>query len=141
MIYMEDDDALRMRWAVVCSVPDATMVDHLSDFSSWFLSEVTKVAAKLNIYARFEKSAKVAMHVPVGNFDACAIAYEKIRKNWPAVMFILHILPEKNASEYEWMRSLSAAHGFVRQGVLLENALDKFASVAQQGNNLCTVFR
>ncbi|EYB94983.1 hypothetical protein Y032_0165g45 [Ancylostoma ceylanicum] len=116
------------------------MVDYLSDFSSWFLSEVTKVAAKLNIYARFEERAKVAMHVPVGNFDACAVAYEKIRKNWPAVMFILHILPEKNAPEYEWMRSLSAAHGFVRQGVLLENALDKFASVSQQGNNLYTVF-
>ncbi|VDM74090.1 unnamed protein product [Strongylus vulgaris] len=38
------------------------------------------------------------------------------------------------------MRSLSAAHGFVRQGVLLENAIDKFASVAQQGNDLFSVF-
>ncbi|KAK6725558.1 hypothetical protein RB195_004088 [Necator americanus] len=140
MIFVEEDDALRMRWALVCSVPDPSTVDYLSKFSSWFLTEVTKVAGKLNIYARFEDRPKVAMHVPVGDFEACAVAYERIRRNWPAVMFVLHILPEKNASEYEWMRSLSAAHGFVRQGVLLENALDKFASVAQQGDELFSVF-
>ncbi|VDN36693.1 unnamed protein product [Cylicostephanus goldi] len=141
MISADEDDALRMRWALVCSVPDATQVDYLSTFSSWFLAEVTKVAAKLNIYARFEERPKVAMHVPVGDFDACAAAYEKIRLNWPSVMFVLHILPEKNSPEYEWMRSLSTAHGFVRQGVLLENAMDKFASVAQKGDDLFVVFR
>ncbi|KAK6045012.1 hypothetical protein COOONC_17483 [Cooperia oncophora] len=83
---------------------------------------------------------KVVQHVPVGDYDACATAYENIRKNWPAVMFVLHILPEKNAREYEWMRTLSSIHGFVRQGVLLENALDRFASVAKLGNDPSEVF-
>ncbi|XGW22009.1 hypothetical protein V3C99_004738 [Haemonchus contortus] len=140
MFFGEEDDALRMRWAVVCSIPDERLINTLSEFSSWFLDKVTCVASRMNIYARFEERPKVVQHVPVGDYNACATAYENIRKNWPAVMFVLHILPEKNACEYEWMRTLSSIHGFVRQGVLLDNALDRFASVAKLGNDPNEVF-
>ncbi|KAJ1361454.1 hypothetical protein KIN20_020707 [Parelaphostrongylus tenuis] len=125
----DEDDALRMRWALVCSVPDQSLLNTLSDFASWFLSEVSKVAMKMSIYQRFETRAQAVLHVPVGDFDACAKAYENIRKNWPAVMLALHILPTKNSAEYDWMRILCEVHGFIRQGVLLENALDRFAAV------------
>ncbi|KAK6036004.1 hypothetical protein COOONC_26491 [Cooperia oncophora] len=94
-----------MRWAVVCSVPDERIINTLSEFATWFLEEVTVVAGRMNIYARFEKRPKVVQHVPVGDYDACATAYETIRK-----------------------------------GVLLENALDRFASVAKLGNDASEVF-
>ncbi|VDL78831.1 unnamed protein product [Nippostrongylus brasiliensis] len=38
------------------------------------------------------------------------------------------------------MRALSSVHGFVRQGVLLENALDRFASVSKPGGDPTQVF-
>ncbi|VDO61821.1 unnamed protein product [Heligmosomoides polygyrus] len=141
MFYGHEDDALQMRWAVVCSVHDESLVNTLSEFSSWFLEQVTKVASRMNIYARFEERPKAVMHAAVGDYDACASAYESIRKNWPAVMFVLHVLPEKNAREYDWMRTLSSIHGFVRQGVLLENALDRFAEVIRNGSDPDEVFK
>ncbi|KJH40437.1 hypothetical protein DICVIV_13607 [Dictyocaulus viviparus] len=137
----DEDDALRMRWALVCSVSDGNMLNTLSDFAVWFLAEVSKVASKMNIYAKFENRPKAVLHVPVGNFDACSTAYEDIRKNWPAVMFVLHILPKKSSAEYEWMRMLSTVHGFIRQGVLLDNALDKFSTVVSNGEDIDSVYR
>ncbi|WKX88086.1 hypothetical protein Q1695_008031 [Nippostrongylus brasiliensis] len=140
-MFLDDRDGqLRMKWALVCSVEDENIVDKLSEFSSWFLGEVTRVAAKVNIYTTFEERPKAALRVPVGDYDACVEAYETIRRNWPSVTVVIHILPAKNSSEYEWMRALSSVHGFVRQGVLLENALDRFASVSKPGGDPTQVF-
>lgn len=94
----------------------------------------------MNVYARFEEKPKAVLHTPVGDYDACASAYEKTRNNWPSVMFILHILPTKNAPEYEWMRTFSSIHGLIRQGVLLENALDRFSSIFGEGGSPREVF-
>ncbi|VDM64525.1 unnamed protein product [Angiostrongylus costaricensis] len=83
MFYSDDeDDALRMRWALVCSVHDDSpnFLNTLSDFASWFLSEVSEAARKMNIYEKFEAREKMLVRVPVGDFDACASAYEDIRK-------------------------------------------------------------
>uniref|UniRef100_A0A0K0DLI9 AAA_11 domain-containing protein n=1 Tax=Angiostrongylus cantonensis TaxID=6313 RepID=A0A0K0DLI9_ANGCA len=124
MFYNDDeDDALRMRWALVCSVHDdsPSFLNTLSDFASWFLSEVSEAARKMNIYEKFE-------------------GREKMLK-FPAVMLVLHILPEKDSPEHGWMRTLSSVHGFIRQGVLLDNALDRFAAVTKNVSDPYTVYR
>ncbi|KAE9416406.1 hypothetical protein Angca_000438, partial [Angiostrongylus cantonensis] len=60
---------------------------------------------------------------------------------FPAVMLVLHILPEKDSPEHGWMRTLSSVHGFIRQGVLLDNALDRFAAVTKNVSDPYTVYR
>lgn len=39
---------------------------------------------------------------------------------------VIHILPEKESDEYEWMKSLAARFSLVRQGILVHNAINRF---------------
>lgn len=43
-------------------------------------------------------------------------------------MLIFQILPSQNSVVYEWMKQLSGHIGKIRQGIVLENALSKFAN-------------
>ncbi|VDM37245.1 unnamed protein product [Toxocara canis] len=43
------------------------------------------------------------------------------------VLLVVHILPERDANEYQWMKSFCERYGLIRQGILLQNALSRFA--------------
>lgn len=45
------------------------------------------------------------------------------------VLLVIHILPERNSPEYEWMKTLADRYGLIRQGVLVENAVSHFANL------------
>jgi hypothetical protein len=53
--------------------------------------------------------------------------YEELCHSYPSVSFILHILPRKGSPEFEKMKTLTCRLAIIGQGVLLENALSKFA--------------
>lgn len=69
--------------------------------------------------------------------------YEELARTYPGVSFIIHILPcklsnclvdclndaflDKGSPEFDKMKALTCRLAIVGQGILLENALSKFA--------------
>ena len=101
---------------------------------------MTAQAEAMGLMHVFKAEPSVVLPVVPGSLQGNEVAYSNLQLQHPDVIFVLHILPSKNSSEYsmtlgifnfipsstcftsDWMKSLSQRYGFVRQGVLLENA-------------------
>jgi hypothetical protein len=58
-------------------------------------------------------------------------AYEELVRECPGVSFVLHILPRKGSPEFDKMKALTCRLSLIGQGILLENALSKFAGAEE----------
>ncbi|CAI4228530.1 unnamed protein product [Auanema sp. JU1783] len=123
------DAKLKTKYALFCSVPNADVLPKLSEFSTWFLQSLSKEATTIGLYYDFESNPTTIVQIKPGDLEGCAAAYEALNKENPSVQLVLHILPGAYSDEYDWMKSLATRFGLVRQGVLFENALNRFATM------------
>ncbi|CAJ0560536.1 unnamed protein product, partial [Mesorhabditis spiculigera] len=79
-----------------------------------------------------EEQETVHYYAPVNDGVRVAEIYEDIFEKHPSVSLVIHILPFKDSIEYKWMKTLTARYGLIRQGILLENALNKFADLDRE---------
>uniref|UniRef100_A0A914XA87 Uncharacterized protein n=1 Tax=Plectus sambesii TaxID=2011161 RepID=A0A914XA87_9BILA len=121
-----------MPWAMVCSIPTTDLtnrLERLRTFGCWLTKQMTAQAEAMGLMHVFKAEPSVVLPVVPGSLQGNEVAYSNLQLQHPDVIFVLHILPSKNSSEYNWMKSLSQRYGFVRQGVLLENADNYFSEV------------
>uniref|UniRef100_A0A914XR20 Uncharacterized protein n=1 Tax=Plectus sambesii TaxID=2011161 RepID=A0A914XR20_9BILA len=114
-----------MPWAMVCSIPTTDLtnrLERLRTFGCWLTKQMTAQAEAMGLMHVFKAEPSVVLPVVPGSLQGNEVAYSNLQLQHPDVIFVLHILPSKNSSEYNWMKSLSQRYGLVRQGVLLENA-------------------
>jgi len=122
-----------MNWAVICSVPKDEDLGKLKEFGKWFTTNVHKYGIQINQIYNFSEEPTCVTRLesgPEGAGDGVAsmdVAYENLVKAHPSVSFVIHILPHKNSPEFEKMKHLTCKLSLIGQGVLLDNALNKFS--------------
>ncbi|KAF8366862.1 pid-3 [Pristionchus pacificus] len=131
-----EDYGMAMKWAIVASIADLAQLPAIKSFGSWLAAEITSEARQLGTQLILEPMPSLVTNVLVGDIGGNCAAYEKMHKETPGVQLVVHILPHENSEEYNWMKSLSARYGLIRQGILLENALTHF-----EGNEKTEVLR
>ncbi|VDN40621.1 unnamed protein product [Gongylonema pulchrum] len=118
---------LAYSWVLVCSVPDKTIVPELRDFAIWLTGVLQEQAASHGFTHYFDEEPKRVLYTTPGNEVEVRCAYSTIHRELPGVMVVFHILPEPDSLEYKLMKELAAKYDLIRQGILLTNAVSRFA--------------
>ncbi|PAV57571.1 hypothetical protein WR25_03424 isoform B [Diploscapter pachys] len=132
---VEPKSGALIKWAMVISVSskDVPSIDELStdmlEFSRWFMKNLSVIGEQINVYYDYEASPSCVHHVEPGDEVGVVRAYEAIRVAFPDVIVVLHILPGPNSEEYLWMKRCARRYGLIRQGVLYENAKNRFRNM------------
>ncbi|MFH4976757.1 hypothetical protein AB6A40_003466 [Gnathostoma spinigerum] len=115
-------------WGIIASVErrDDEMKRQLRGFGEWLLCQLEEESARNYFSYHFSPHPIDILLVRPGDFQECSHAYSLFSTKYPNVLLLLHILPNENAPEYEWMKVLSKEYCIVRQGILVENALSHF---------------
>ncbi|GMT28942.1 hypothetical protein PFISCL1PPCAC_20239, partial [Pristionchus fissidentatus] len=125
-VIMSEDTCMAMKWAIVASISDLALLPNIKSFGSWLAGEITSEARKLGTQLTLDTTPSLVATVLPSDLGGNCSAYEKIHKETPSVQLVVHILPHESSEEYNWMKSLAARYGLVRQGILLDNALTHF---------------
>uniref|UniRef100_A0A1I7TKL1 MEDS domain-containing protein n=1 Tax=Caenorhabditis tropicalis TaxID=1561998 RepID=A0A1I7TKL1_9PELO len=128
----------KSKWAMVVTVNDLndSKRDDLKDFGEWFIETLRLEGAFIGHYFNYEKTPVTIVETVPNNFESCTNAYQKIHKEHPQVVLVVHILPQTQSHEYEWMKVLASRYGFVRQGILYENCVNRFENVDTDQNSI-----
>lgn len=66
------------------------------------------------------------MHCEPGSRASIYELYETIHKKYSDVIYIIHILPEKNSLEFKLFKNLTINYALIGQGILIDKALSNF---------------
>lgn len=120
-----------------------------SEFGQWFTTKVHDYGLKHNQLYNFAPEPVYVAHLNgveeaaaeglSGVYEVSAgirrarppsacFLQELSAKN-PHVTFVLHILPHKHSREFEKLKEVTSRLSLIGQGVLLENALNKFSAM------------
>ncbi|CAI5438838.1 unnamed protein product [Caenorhabditis angaria] len=126
------------KWVFVISVQelDDSKREELKEFSTWFMQTFKKEGALSGHIFNYDDSPIATFETEVNNFDSCTDVYQKIQNNHPQVVLVVHILPQVQSSEYEWMKILAQRYGLMRQGILYENAVKRFEGLDLSASNI-----
>lgn len=137
-MFSEIEPDFKSKWAMVVTVNnlnDKKRAD-LREFSEWFIETLRLEGAFIGHYFNYEAAPVTIVETLPGNFDSCTNAYQKIHKEHPQVVLVVHILPQSQSNEYEWMKVLASRYGFVRQGLLYDNCANRFQNVETDQNSV-----
>ncbi|VDN06734.1 unnamed protein product [Thelazia callipaeda] len=127
-------DLLAFPWVLVCSVPNEDIIPNLRynlrSFAIWLTKLLQQKAVEYGCTHRFDKQPKAIFYTTPGNEVEVRKTYSAIHQDYPEVMVVIHILPVPNSLEYRLMKELADKYDLIRQGILLENAINQF----EEGN-------
>uniref|UniRef100_A0A8R1HYE7 Uncharacterized protein n=1 Tax=Caenorhabditis japonica TaxID=281687 RepID=A0A8R1HYE7_CAEJA len=126
------------KWAMVVTadgLDNAKRAD-LRVFSEWFIDTLRLEGAFIGHYFNYESTPTMIVESETNNFESCTNAYQRIHKENPQVVLVVHILPHTQSNEYEWMKVLAQRYGFIRQGILYENCVQRFQNVDSERNSI-----
>ncbi|EFP02980.1 hypothetical protein CRE_28067 [Caenorhabditis remanei] len=128
----------KSKWAMVVTVNDLNEKkrEDLKDFAGWFIETLRLEGAFIGHYFNYETAPITIVETEQNSFESCTNAYQKIHKEHPQVVLVVHILPQTQSHEYEWMKVLASRYGFIRQGILYENCVNRFQNVDTDQNSV-----
>ncbi|EGT38504.1 hypothetical protein CAEBREN_18324 [Caenorhabditis brenneri] len=128
----------KSKWAMVVTVNDLNESKRadLKEFGGWFIDTLRLEGAFIGHYFNYEESPVAIVETVPNNLESCTNAYQKIHKEHPQVVLIVHILPQTQSHEYDWMKVLASRYGFIRQGILYENCANRFQNVDTDQNSI-----
>ncbi|KAI6241202.1 hypothetical protein M3Y99_00343800 [Aphelenchoides fujianensis] len=119
-------------WGMVCpATADEETTSKLREFGQWFTTKVHEYGLKQNQLYNFAEEPVFVAHlkgVEEEAADGLPGVYEELSAKNPHVSFVLHILPHKHSREFDKLKEVTSRLSLIGQGVLLENALAKFAA-------------
>jgi len=117
-----------MKWGMVYSLQNDDFGDELRSFGQWMVGKLTSTVEKLHMHMKFSPEPAFAIHCPLAQKERLFQTYHDISEQFGDVLYIVHVFAEKNSPEFTWVRNeLSSRYALIVQGVLLQNALRRFA--------------
>jgi len=117
-----------IKWGIICSVEnDPFLLEELRKFGLWLVEKLTVYGSRLSLCRKFDSEPEFLFYSEPGDISSVTGAYLNINEQFPAVIFVLHILPARDSKEYQLMKDLTLNYALIGQGVLLENAKERFA--------------
>lgn len=128
----------KSKWAMVVTVNNmnAEKRADLKDFSEWFIETLRLEGAFIGHFFNYENAPVTIVETEQNSFESCTNAYQQIHKDYPQVVLVVHILPQAQSHEYEWMKVLASRYGFIRQGILYENSVNRFENLDTDRNSV-----
>ncbi|CAB3410793.1 unnamed protein product [Caenorhabditis bovis] len=128
---IENQFDFKSKWALIVSVPDVDEEKRqkIAEFSKWFMEKLQYEGSQIGHHFNYEALPTETIETIVNDLESCTNAYRQLQKQHPQVTLVIHLLPQLSSNEYEWMKLLSQRYGLLRQGVLFENAMNRFENV------------
>ncbi|PIC55854.1 hypothetical protein B9Z55_000957 [Caenorhabditis nigoni] len=126
------------KWAMVVTVNGLNEEKRadLKKFAGWFMDTLRMEGSFIGHYFNYDTAPVTIVETEANNLESCTNAYQQIHKDHPQVVLVVHILPQAQSVEYEWMKVLASRYGFIRQGILYENCVNRFQNVDSDRNSV-----